>query len=34
MVIFLPPEERFDKTEMVLLAAGARIMQFELKSAI
>ena len=34
MIIFLPPEERFDKTEHALLAAGARMMQFELKSAI
>jgi hypothetical protein len=34
MIIFVPPEERFDKTELALLAAGARVMQYELKSAI
>lgn len=34
MIIFLPPEERFDKTELVLLAAGARLMEFELDTAI
>lgn len=34
MVIFLPPEERFDLTEMALLAAGARILQFELTAVI
>jgi hypothetical protein len=34
MIIFLPPEERFDKTELVLLAAGARLMDFELDTAI
>ena len=34
MVIFLPPEESFDSTEVALLACGARIMQFQLKTAI
>jgi Uncharacterized conserved protein (DUF2075) len=34
MVIFVPPEERFDSTEMALLAAGARVLQFELQAAI
>jgi len=34
IVIFLPPEERFQQTEMVLLAAGARLMQFDLDVAI
>ena len=34
MVIFVPPEERFDSTEMALLASGARIMQFQLKTAM
>ena len=34
MVIFIPPEERFDSTEMALLAAGARVLQFELQAVI
>lgn len=34
IVIFLPPEDRFRQTEMVLLAAGARLMQFDLDFAI
>ena len=34
MVIFVPPEERFDSTETALLAAGARILQSKLDIAI
>ena len=34
MVIFIPPEERFDSTEMALLAAGVRVLQFELQAVI
>jgi hypothetical protein len=34
MVIFIPPEEMFDSTEMALLASGARILQFELQAVI
>lgn len=34
MVIFIPPEDRFDLTEMALLAAGARILEFELSAAV
>lgn len=34
MVIFIPPEERFDSIQMALLAAGARILQFELQAVI
>ncbi len=34
MVIFIPPDAQFDATETVLLAAGARILQVELKAAI
>lgn len=34
IVIFLPPEDRFQQTEMVLLAAGARLMQFDFDFAI
>jgi hypothetical protein len=34
MVIFIPPEERFDSIEMALLAAGARVLQFELQAVI
>jgi len=34
MVIFIPPEDRFDLTEMALLAAGARLLEFELSAAV
>jgi len=34
MVIFIPPEERFDSIEMALLAAGVRVLQFELQAVI
>jgi len=34
MVIFLPPEDTFDSTEIALLASGVRILQFELSAAI
>lgn len=34
MVIFLPPEDTFDSTEIALLASGVRMLQFELSAAI
>lgn len=34
MIIFIPSDEKFDKTEMALLAAGAKILQLELQIAI
>ena len=34
MIIFIPPEDKFNSTENALLAAGARILQFDLEIAI
>jgi hypothetical protein len=34
MVIFIPPDEVFNKTEMALLAAGARVLQTHVEVAI
>ena len=34
MVIYIPPEDVFNKTEMALLAAGARVLQTHIEIAI
>jgi hypothetical protein len=34
MVIFIPPDETFDATENVFLAAGAKVLQFDLEIAM
>jgi len=34
MIIFVPQDEKFDKTELAILAAGARPLQLKLEIAI